>query len=241
MTIETHDVRYLAGDTEAAGMLAVPSGNAKAPGVAIFADIMGLGKQTRAWAVRIADELGYLALAADVYGGGAVPDGFPQGMEWLSALLQNPDQLAARAGGALTMLKAHPRCNGKLGAIGFCFGGSTVLAIVRDGNPDLAAGVSFHGGLQTAKPARKGHVPAKVLVLTGAEDPMVTHDHISALLNEMRDAEADCQTIAYTGAVHSFTNPDADGRMMPGIKFHEPTNRRSWGAMKTHFAEVFGR
>lgn len=239
MTTETHEIRYLAGDTEAAGMLAVPRGHDKVPGVAIFADIMGVGKQTRAWAMRIANDLGYLALAADVYGHGAVPDGFPQGMEWLTALLADPDTLAARAGGALTALKAHPRCNGKLGAIGFCFGGSTVLAIVRDGNPDLSAGVSFHGGLQTAKPARKGRVPAKVLVLTGAEDPMVTHDHISAFLTEMAAAEADCQTIAYTGAVHSFTNPDADGRMMPGIKFHEPTNRRSWTAMRTHFAEVF--
>ena len=238
MSIETHEITYTAGDTQAHGVLAVPAGQAKVPGVAIFADIMGLGKQTKAWGQRIAEELGYLALAADVYGGGASPKDFPEGMAWLNALLKDPDQLAARAGGALKVLHAHPRCNGKVGAIGFCFGGSTVLAIVRDGNPDLAAGVSFHGGLQTNKRAQKGKVPAKVLVLTGAEDPMVTHDHISDFLNEMRDAEADCQTIAYTGAVHSFTNPDADGRMMPGIKFHEPTNRRSWQAMKTHFEEV---
>jgi dienelactone hydrolase len=239
MSIETHEITYTAGDTQAHGVLAVPGGHAKVPGIAIFADIMGLGKQTKAWGQRIAEELGYLALAADVYGGGASPKDFPEGMAWLNALLKNPDQLAARAGGALKVLHAHPRCNGKVGAIGFCFGGSTVLAIVRDGNPDLVAGVSFHGGLQTNKRAQKGKVPAKVLVLTGAEDPMVTHDHIADFLNEMRDAEADCQTIAYTGAVHSFTNPDADGRMMPGIKFHEPTNRRSWQAMKTHFEEVF--
>ena len=235
----TQEIAYPAGDVEARGMLALPTGDARVPGIAIFADIMGVGKQTRAWANRIADELGYMALAADVYGEGRNPDGFPQGMEWLTALLRDPDRLAARAGAALTALKAQPRCNGQLGAIGFCFGGSTVLAVVRNGNPDLAAGVSFHGGLQTAKPATKGKVPAKVLVLTGAEDPMVTHAHIAAFLTEMAEAEADCQTIAYTGAVHSFTNPDADGRMMPGIKFHEPTNRRSWVAMQTHFAEVF--
>jgi len=240
MAVETFPVTYLAGDTEAHGVLAVPGGSDKVPGVAIFADIMGLGKQTRAWGERMADALGYVTLAADVYGGGGVPKDFGEGMVWLSALLKNPDQLAARAAGALKVLHAHPRCNGKVGAIGFCFGGSTVLAIVRDGNPDLAAGVSFHGGLQTTKPAVKGKVPAKVLVLTGAEDPMVTHEHIAAFLGEMAAAEADCQTIAYTGAVHSFTNPEADGRMMPGIKFHEPTNRRSWVAMQTHFAEVFG-
>jgi dienelactone hydrolase len=240
MTIETHEIRYPAGDVEAAGMIAVPAGTAKVPGIAIFADIMGQGKQTRAWATRMADELGYLALAGCVYGGGANPADFTEGRAWLSALLQDPDTLAARAGGALAALKAHPRCSGQLGAIGFCFGGSTVLAIVRDGNPDLAAAVSFHGGLQTSKPAQKGNIPAKVLVLTGAEDPMVGHDQISAFLNEMRDAGADCQTIAYTGAVHSFTNPDADGSRMPGIMFHAPTNRRSWVAMKTHFNEVFG-
>ncbi|MGL4541303.1 MAG: dienelactone hydrolase family protein, partial [Polymorphobacter sp.] len=105
---------------------------------------------------------------------------------------------------------------------------------------DLAAGVSFHGGLATESPAQKGKVPAKLLVLTGAEDPMVTHENIGEFLKEMAAAGVDCQTIAYTGAVHSFTNPDADGTMMPGIKFHEPTNRRSWAAMKTHFAEVLG-
>lgn len=240
MAVETFPVTYLAGDTEAQGVLAVPAGSDKVPGVAIFADIMGVGKQTKAWGERIAAELGYLTLAADVYGGGNNPADFSEGMVWLSALLKNPDQLAARAAGALSVLKAHPRCNGKLGAIGFCFGGSTVLAIVRDGNPDLAAAVSFHGGLQTTNPATKGNVPAKVLVLTGAEDPMVTHEHIAAFLGEMAAAGADCQTIAYTGAVHSFTNPEADGRMMPGIKFHEPTNRRSWVAMQTHLAEAFG-
>lgn len=240
MTSLSFDITYLAGDTEAKGLLAVPAGSHKVPGIAIYSDIMGLGKQSRAWAVRMADELDYLALAADVYGGGASPKDFPEGMAWLMALLDDPVKLAARAAGALHVLKAHPRCNGKLGAIGFCFGGSTVLALVRGGDADLNAGVSFHGGLQTGKPAVKGGSKAKLLVLTGAEDPMVSHAQIAEFLVEMAAAEVDCQTIAYTGAVHSFTNPDADGRMMPGIKFHEPTNRRSWQAMKTHFEEVLG-
>lgn len=237
MTTEAFD--YPAPGATCRGRIALPTGSDKRPGVAIFADIGGIGDHTVRWTERIAADCGMLALAADTYGEGAVPADFPEGMKWLSVYRADPPKLVARAGAALDALRTHPRCDGRLAAIGFCFGGSTALELARAGVPGLAAAVSFHGGLSTPSPARAGAIEAKLLVCHGAEDPLVPQTELTAFLAEMAAAEADCQTIAYTGAVHSFTNHAADGRM-PGIKYDEPADRRSYRAMLAHFAEVFG-
>ena len=181
-----------------------------------------------------------LALAADTYGEGAVPKDFEEGIRWLSAYRADPPKTVARGGAALGALKAHPRCDGRVAAIGFCFGGSTALELARANLPGLAAVASFHGGLSTPSPAHAGAIKARLLVCHGAEDPLVPHDELTAFLGEMAAAGADCQTIAYTGAVHSFTNRDADGSRMPGIKYNEAADRRSYRAMVAHFAEVLG-
>jgi len=222
------------------GDLAVPAGSARAPGIAVFANIGGVGDHTRRWADRIADELGYLALAADTYGEGAVPDGFPQGMAWIETWRKDTPGLVARGRAALTALAAHPRCDGRLAAIGFCFGGAVVLELARAGTPGMAAGVSFHGALQTTTRVGLGGIPAKLLVCHGAEDPLVDYAALTAFLAEMRDADADCQTLAFSGVVHAFTNAAQDGSMSPALKFNAAADRRSWRAMAAHFAEVFG-
>lgn len=230
---------YDAGGTECRGAIALPTGAPRAPGIAIFADIGGVGDHTKKWADRIAAELGYVALAADVYGEGRSPVDFQEGLKWIGEYRSDPPRLVARAGAALDALKAHPRCDGRIGAIGFCFGGGTVLDIARAGHPLMMAGVSFHGALDTTTKVEPGTITAKLLVAHGAEDPMANYSVLTAFLAEMAAARADCQTIAYTGAVHSFTNESADGSFMAGIKYHAPTARRSYNAMAAHFAEVF--
>jgi dienelactone hydrolase len=124
-------------------------------------------------------------------------------------------------------------------AIGYCFGGSTVLELARAGNPDVMGVVSFHGGLETPMPAADGAVTARILVCHGAEDELIPHPHLVAFLEEMARAGVDCQTIAYTGARHSFTNPDAKGELMPTIIYHERTDRRSWAAMQAFLDDLF--
>jgi len=238
MTTDAFD--YPAPGATCRGRIALPTGTDKRPGVAIFADIGGVGEHTMRWAERIAADCGFVALAADVYGEGAVPKDFPEGMTWLSAYRADPPKTVTRAGAALDALKAHPRCDGRLAAIGFCFGGSVSLELARATVPGLHAAVSFHGDLTTPMPAKPGAVQAQLLVCHGAEDPMVPHKVLGEFLDEMAAAGADCQTIAYTGAVHSFTNHSADGRMMAGIKYNEPADRRSYRAMLAHFGEVFG-
>ena len=230
---------YAHAGTTCRGAIALPAGDAKVPGIVIFADIGGIGAHTRAWADRIAVELGYVALAADTYGEGRTPVDFQEGIAWLTPYRQDPAMTVARTGPAIAALAAHPRCDGRVAAIGFCFGGSISLELARANVPNLHAAVSFHGGLSTPTPA-SAPITAALLVCHGAEDPLVPPAELTAFLAEMAGVGADCQTIAYSGTVHSFTNESADGSMMPGIKYHAPTTRRAWAAMAAHFGEVFG-
>ena len=231
---------YSAGDVTCDGQLALPPGDERRPGIAVFADIGGIGAHTIERADRLADELGYVALAADFYGEGMVPQDFAAGMPLLQSWRADPAAIAIRAGAALDALAAHPRCNGQLGAIGFCFGGTVVLELARANYPGYLAGVSFHGDLTTIAPLNAGPLSTRLLVCHGAEDPIVPDTALVGFLREMAAAEADCQTIAYTGALHSFTNKNADGVERPFAKYDARTDRRSWAAMKAHFAEVFG-
>lgn len=230
---------YSDGDVTCRGQLALPAGDDPRPAIAVFADIGGIGEHSIRWATRLADDLGYIGLAADTYGEGWTPENFEAGMPRLTEMRADPVALARRGAAALAALAAHPRCNGKLGAIGFCFGGSMVLEIARHGAPGYLAGVSFHGGLSTSLPATGG-IATKLLACHGAEDPLVPDAELVAFLREMAGVDADCQTIAYTGAVHSFTNRSADGSFNPGIKYHARSEARAWRAMAAHFAESFG-
>lgn len=235
----TQPFDYDHSGTTCRGAIALPPGTVKAPGIAILADIGGIGDHTKRWADRIAAELGYVALAADVYGEGRAPADFQEGLKWIGEFRADPPHLVARATAALEALKVHPRCDGRLGAIGFCFGGGTVLEIARAAHPLMVTGVSFHGALDTTTEVAPGSIYAKLLVAHGAEDPLANYAVLTAFLAEMATADADCQTIAYTGVVHSFTNETADGSFMAGIKYNANAARRSYDAMAAHFREVF--
>jgi len=236
------DHGYFDGSQHCLGVLALPD-DAKfpgpRPGVVAVHEAWGLGAQVQRRAKMLAD-LGYVALAADIFGDRHIPADPPEAFGIIGGFLADRPRLRARAAAAVSALKAHPRCNGQIAAIGYCFGGSTVLELARSGNPDVKGVVSFHGALDTPAPAQAGQATAKILVCHGAEDPLVPHEHLNGFLGEMATAGADCQTIAYTGAMHSFTNPEAKGELMPGIIYHERTDRRSWKAMQTFLDELFG-
>ncbi len=236
MTTEALD--YQDGDALCHGRIALPGGSDRRPGIAVFADIGGVGEHTIRWAEQLASELGYVALAADTYGEGLVPkDMFGEGLPLVNAWKADPPRFVRRGAAALAALTAHPRCDGRTGAIGFCFGGSMVLELARHGHPGYLGCASFHGDAATPQPASKP-IDAKLLVLHGAEDPLMTYDVLTKFLGEMAAVKADCQTICYTGIVHSFTNRNADGSM-GFAKYDETTTRRAWAAMAAHFAEVF--
>jgi dienelactone hydrolase len=210
----------------------------KRPGVLVNPEAFGLGPHAKSRAERLA-QLGYVALAADPYGEGAVAKDLNDAMKLATPLFGDPAKLRARAHSALNALANHPQADSsRLASIGFCMGGTFSLELARDGAP-LRGIVSFHGGLQTQKPATEGGVKAKILVCTGNDDPFVPADQIKGFIDEMTKARVNWELICFGGTVHSFTNPDADSLNNPGLKYNKTSDERSWKAMTDFFTEIF--
>jgi dienelactone hydrolase len=220
---------YLASDGDAAG---------RRPGVLVFHEGLGLGEFVMARARRLAG-LGFVALAADMFGDRRHARNLQEVAMLVGALRDEPETLRARGRAALATLAALPQVDpDRIAAIGFCFGGTVVLELARDG-ADLKAAVSFHGVLATRQPAIAGSVRASVLVLTGADDPLAPPDQVAAFEDEMRKARVrDWQVISYGNTLHGFTNPAADGSMMRTALYNEAADRRSWASMRSLFDEV---
>jgi dienelactone hydrolase len=174
-----------------------------------------------------------------MYGGGATTRDREEAGKLAGALRGNPDLLRARAQAALKVLAADPRVDPKhLAAIGFCFGGTTVLELAYSG-ADLAGVVSFHGGLPRPQPGDLKRLKANILVLHGADDPLVPVADITAFQEAMRQAGANWQMVFFGGAVHSFTNPAAGEDQATGVAYNPPAARRSWRCMQEFFREIW--
>ena len=238
----TQTVTYTDAGTTLKGFLAYNDRQTgKRPGILVMPEAFGLGKNAKARAQRLADELGYVALGGDPFGDGREFTDLQEAIKVAGALMADPAKFRARARAGIDKLASLPQVDSsRLAAIGYCMGGTFALELARDGAP-LRGVVSFHGGLQTQRPAAPGQIKAKVLVCHGSDDPMIQTPQVNAFIDEMTKAQADWQLISYGNTVHSFTNPDADGTMMPGIKFNAQSDARSWLAMKNFFEEVFAK
>jgi dienelactone hydrolase len=237
--MQARDIDYRCDDINLRGYLALDeNADRKRPGVLVFHEGLGLGEFAMERARRLA-ELGYVALAADMFGDRRQASNLQQIATLVGGLRAEPEKLRARGRAALTTLAALPQVDAdRLAAIGFCFGGSVVLELAREG-ADLKAVVSFHGVLATKLPAQAGRVKASVLVCTGADDPLAPPEQLADFENEMRAGGAkDWQIIAYGNTLHGFTNPAADGSMMRTAIYNEQADRRSWASMKSLFDEV---
>ena len=208
------------------------------PGVLVFHEGLGLGDFAMERARRLAG-LGYVAFAADMFGDRRQASNLQEVATLVGGLRADPEKLRARGRAALAALAALPQVDaGRLAAIGFCFGGSVVLELAREG-AELKAVVSFHGVLATKMPAQPGLVKASVLVCTGVDDPLAPPEQLADFESEMRTGGVkDWQIIAYGNTLHGFTNPAADGSMMRTAMYNEQADRRSWASMKSLFDEV---
>jgi dienelactone hydrolase len=238
----TQTVTYTDAGTTLKGFLAYnDKQTGKRPGILVMPEAFGLGKNAKGRAQRLADELGYVALGGDPFGDGREFTDLQEAIKVAGALMADPAKFRARARAGIDKLASLPQVDSsKLAAIGYCMGGTFALELARDGAP-LRGVVSFHGGLQTQRPAAPGQIKAKVLVCHGSDDPMIQTPQVNGFVDEMTKAQADWQLISYGNTVHSFTNPDADGTMMPGIKFNAQSDARSWLAMKNFFEEIFAK
>jgi dienelactone hydrolase len=235
--IVTQAVEYKHGDVTLEGYLAYDDAKTgKRPGVLIIHEWWGLNDYARKRAEQLAG-LGYVAFAADMYGKGVVTTDREKARE-LSGQFYGKPLMRERAAAGLDVLARDPRVDPKrIAAIGYCFGGTTVLQLAL-GGADLAGVVSFHGGLAPPLGEASG-VKARVLICHGADDPFVPADQIAQFQETLRKAGADWQMIYYARAVHSFTNPRADDAKIDGSKYNADADRRSWQHMRDFFAEIF--
>jgi dienelactone hydrolase len=219
---------YLAWDDALAG---------PRPGVLVVHQWMGLTENEMMRARKLA-ELGYVALATDVYGQGVRPADTAAAAREAGKYYGDRALLRARVAAGLAELKKQKGVDAqRIAATGYCFGGGAVLELARSG-ADLRGVVSFHGSLDTPLPAARGGVKAKVLVCHGAVDPYVKPEAVTGFQAEMEAAGVDYQFIAYAGAVHAFTQVGAGSDPSRGAAYNEAADRRSWQAMKTFLAEV---
>lgn len=234
----TRIVEYRDGDVVLEGYLAYEKGKKSLrPGVLVVHEWMGLNDFARRRAEKLADE-GYVAFAVDMYGKGVRAKDAAEAAELAGKYKTDRQLMRSRILAGLEALKARPQVDPRrIAAIGYCFGGTTVLELARSG-AEVGGVVSFHGGLDAPIPAVPGQIRAKVLVLHGADDPLVPPEQVSAFESEMRNAGADWQLVSYGGAVHSFTNPEANDRAR-GVAYDERANKRSWKAMEEFLDEIF--
>jgi dienelactone hydrolase len=236
MKIET--LTYSSGETKFHGYLADPEGSGRRPGVLVAHEAPGLNDHPKRRA-RMLAELGYVALAVDMYGNGRVAGKGEDAQQLMAPLREDVPRLRRHVRAGLDALAALPNVDPKrLGAMGYCFGGLAVLELARMGAP-LAGVVSFHGILATKTPEDAKNITAKILVCTGAEDPLVPPDQVAAFSAEMTKAGVDWQVITYGGAKHAFTNPEAN--RPPVLQYDAAADARSWEAMRSHWFELFGR
>lgn len=233
--MKTQAIEYSEGDKPLRGFLAWDETRTeRRPGILVFHENTGLTGHEKERAGRLAD-LGYVALACDLFGERTPIADDAERRKAFEEFRKH--KLLPRARAGLDVLAAQPQVDpSRLAAIGFCLGGMVALELARSG-AELKGVVSFHGGLSTTNPAVVQQMKAKVLVCHGALDPFVTMDHLTAFSNQMQAAGVDWQVIIYGGAKHGFTNQNAGRMGHPGVAYHEPSDVRSWAAMRQFLEE----
>ena len=239
--IKIETVEYKEGDTTCEGAVAFDDANkTPRPGVLLVHDWMGAGDYAKSRAKQVA-ALGYVCFVADIYGKGVRPANAGEASAQAGKYKGDRSLLRKRVNAALAELKKNPLVEkSKTCAMGYCFGGTTVLELARSG-AEVAGVVSFHGGLDSLNPADGKNIKGRVLVLHGADDPFVKPADIAAFQEEMRGNKVDWQMVYYGDAVHSFTRPDSGTDKSKGAAYQEVADKRSWEAMKEFYAEVFAR
>lgn len=234
-------VVYKDGAQELEGCLAWdPSRPDKRPGILVMHEWWGLNDYAKRRARQLA-QLGYVALAADMYGGGKVAASPEEAAKLAGNVRSDRALMRRRAVAALAVLKADPRVDpDRVAAIGYCFGGGCVLELARSGAA-LAGVVSFHGNLDTPRPEATEKPKAAILVCHGAADPHVSAESVDVFRREMNRCGADWQLNMYGEAVHSFTNPDAGNDPSKGAAYNATADRRSWNDMLVFFARIFAK
>ena len=220
------------------GYLAAPD-RPEGPAVLLAHNAPGVSDFERTIAHRLAD-LGYIVLCADYIGGGEVLAMEAVGPRLGPAIAETTlirDTITA----GFSALTSQPGVDaGKIAAIGYCFGGAAVLELAR-GGAAVAAVVGFHSSLPVTHPEDNKNIKGKVLIQTGAADPMVPPDIRATFEAQMNEAGVDWRMILHGGTLHAFTVPGAEAYGMQGLRYDRGADERSWRAMLDLFSESIGK
>ncbi|MEM9143908.1 MAG: dienelactone hydrolase family protein [Bacteroidota bacterium] len=239
--VKGEEVTYATDSTNLKGYIAYDANRmAKRPGVLIVHEWWGHNAYVRQRADMLA-ELGYTAIAVDMYGDGKLADHPDDAGKFATSVMTNLPEATARFNAALQVLTSHSSVDGdKIAAIGYCFGGSVVLTMANSGQ-DLDAVAAFHSGVQLPV-MPNDRLKAQVLVCNGADDPFISPESIEAFTTKMDSIGAHYEYISYPGAKHGFTSKEADAN---GEKFGLPlaynadADKKSWASLQKLFAQAF--
>jgi dienelactone hydrolase len=237
--VKTRIVDYTVDGVALQGLIAWDdAASGKRPGILVVHEWWGHNEHARESAKKLA-AAGFVGFALDMYGKGKIAKHPDDAMKFMTEATKDPAVLNARFEAALAQLKTDPHVDPtRMGAIGYCFGGSVVISQARMGK-DLKAVASFHGGLAGLPPVKPGAVKARVLVYTGAADPMIPADQVEAFRKEMAAAGATVEIVSYPGAKHGFTNPAAGSFGMDALAYDAAADTASWAAMLKAFKGIF--
>ena len=217
------------------------SAQGKLPGVLVVPEWWGLNDYAKKRAAQLA-QLGYVAFATDMYGAGVVTTDAKKAGELAGQFYGKPLMAERAQAGLDQLLQSGLVDPTRVAAIGYCFGGAVCQALAYTGAP-LVGIVSFHGSLIPASPEAAAKTKAKFLVCHGALDPFTAPEAVAVFKKSLDDGKFDYQFINYAGAVHAFTNPDADSVAaaagLKGIAYNAAADHRSWQHMRDFFAEIF--
>lgn len=225
--IVTETIDYRHGDVELQGYLAYDDATDKPrPAVIVVHEWWGLNDFARQQARELAEH-GYVAFALDMYGKGKVTTDPQQAGQWAGQFSQDESLRQSRAAAGFHQLREHKLVDkNNIAAIGFCFGGTTVLQMAYAGLP-LKGVVSFHGGLKPLREADAGRVRAAVLILHGDADSLVPESAVNQTVDSFREGNLNWTFIRFAGAKHSFTNPKSDDLKMDGVGYDPQADQLS--------------
>ena len=236
--MSTAPLRYSADGLSFSGQLACPDAQGKVPGILIFPEAPGVGPHVIRRAAALA-RMNYVALAADVHGEGVLFDDPTTMRANIDQLKSQPERLIQRLQASLQALAQVPQVDPqRMLVIGYCFGGWCALELARTGAPLLGVGV-FHGALIPTQANTANRIQGKVLVCSGASDPLVPTEQVTAFTQEMSAAGVDWQVHLYGGTGHGFTSPEAGSNPRPGFGYSAASDHRSWAALGVFLNETF--
>lgn len=236
--VRTKAIEYKDGDTVLTGLLAWDdAATGKRPGVLVVHEWWGLNDYAKSRAEKLAAE-GYVAFALDMYGDGKVTDHPEQAGAWMEEITGNIETWTRRARLGLDVLNSQDQvAGGSLAAIGYCFGGATVMQMAYAG-ADLRAVASFHGSLPPP-PESVTTITPRIFVAHGRDDAFIPKERVLAFQDGLDRVKATWDMTIYSGTRHGFTNPDAGGYGIENIQYNQRADKDSWAAMLTMFEDVF--